>query len=71
MKTSACTVFDGTGAPAVRADVAIAGDRIERVGSLSGTRHAREIDANGRYLQPGFVNTSGTSNGTVSTQRRR
>jgi N-acyl-D-aspartate/D-glutamate deacylase len=47
------TVVDGTGAPARRADVAIAGDRIEAIGTgLSG---ARMLDASGCVVAPGFV----------------
>ena len=36
-------VFDGTGSPAVRGDVAIRGDRIAAVGRVA-ERGAREID---------------------------
>jgi N-acyl-D-aspartate/D-glutamate deacylase len=47
------TVVDGTGAPGVRADVAIAGDRIVAIGpKLSG---ARTLDASGCVVAPGFV----------------
>jgi N-acyl-D-aspartate/D-glutamate deacylase len=53
------TVVDGTGAPAVRADVGIKGDRIAELvelddGGIDG-RGAREIDAEGRLVTPGFV----------------
>jgi N-acyl-D-aspartate/D-glutamate deacylase len=47
-------VVDGTGAPSVVADVAIDGDRIARVGRV-GERGARELDAAGRIVAPGFV----------------
>jgi N-acyl-D-aspartate/D-glutamate deacylase len=47
------TVVDGTGAAGVRADVAISGARITEVGpGLSG---ARELDAGGQIVAPGFV----------------
>jgi N-acyl-D-amino-acid deacylase len=49
------TVIDGTGRPARRADVAIAGDRIEAIGLLSGASAARVIDAAGHVVAPGFV----------------
>jgi N-acyl-D-amino-acid deacylase len=49
------TVIDGTGQPARRADVAIAGERIEAVGLLSGASAARVIDAAGQVVAPGFV----------------
>lgn len=47
------TVIDGTGAPGVRCDVLIRGDRIEAVGeNLSGDT---VIDATGRVVAPGFI----------------
>jgi len=48
------TVIDGTGAPARTADVAVDGDRIVAVGAVDG-RGAREIDADGALVLPGFV----------------
>ena len=47
-------VVDGTGAEPVRADVAIDGDRITAVGVVTDSG-SREIDAEGRYVTPGFV----------------
>src|SRR3954447_25073088 len=49
------TVVDGTGAPARRADVAIAGDRIVAVEEHIDERGHREIDAEDRAVTPGFV----------------
>jgi N-acyl-D-aspartate/D-glutamate deacylase len=49
------TVLDGTGAPPVEADVAIAGGRIAAVGPRLGARGAEEIDARGLLVTPGFV----------------
>jgi N-acyl-D-aspartate/D-glutamate deacylase len=49
------SVVDGTGAPAVRADVAVAGDRIAAVGDL-GTLAARTmLDCTGLVVTPGFI----------------
>ncbi len=48
-------VFDGTGAPWMRADVAIAGDRIVAVGRLGEMDADRRIDASGLYVAPGFI----------------
>src|SRR6516225_7453792 len=46
-------VVDGTGAPPRRADVALAGGRIAAVGDrLTG---ARELDAAGQVVSPGFI----------------
>jgi N-acyl-D-amino-acid deacylase len=47
-------VYDGSGAPPARADVAVRGDRIETVGAVTGEA-AREIDATGRAVCPGFI----------------
>lgn len=49
------TIYDGSGGEPYRGDVATAGDRIAAVGSLSG-RGAREIDASGLAVSPGFIN---------------
>ncbi len=48
------TVVDGTGVPARTADVAIDGDTVVEVGRVDGTG-AREVDADGRMVTPGFV----------------
>lgn len=49
-------VLDGTGTPAVRADVGIRGDRIAAVGDLSNAQAAQELDATGLIVAPGFIN---------------
>ncbi len=48
-------VMDGTGTPAVRADVIIRGDRIEDVGSFPDAKASKTIDAVGLAVAPGFV----------------
>jgi N-acyl-D-amino-acid deacylase len=50
------TVFDGSGGPPRRADVALRGDRVVEVGELSNTRAATVVDATGMAVAPGFVN---------------
>ncbi len=47
-------VVDGTGTPAVTADVAIDGDRIVEVGRVEGRAH-RTIEADGALVVPGWV----------------
>jgi N-acyl-D-amino-acid deacylase len=49
------TLYDGTGAAARGADVALRGDRIARVGALGEAKAALEIDARGLALAPGFI----------------
>ena len=48
-------VFDGSGSEPVRADVAIAGDRIVAIGNNLGTADT-VIDASGKAVAPGFIN---------------
>jgi N-acyl-D-aspartate/D-glutamate deacylase len=52
------TVVDGSGAFAVKADVLIAGDRIVHVGPVpAGVDAKRRIDASGKVVTPGFIDT--------------
>jgi N-acyl-D-aspartate/D-glutamate deacylase len=48
-------VLDGTGAPAERADVGIAGDSITAVGDLSREPGGQTVDASGLTVAPGFI----------------
>ena len=48
-------IADGTGRDAYKADIAVSGDRIARIGDLSGETAKKEIDAAGRYVTPGFI----------------
>ena len=50
------TVYDGSGGPPRRADVALRGDRIVEVGDLSRRRADTVVDASGLAVAPGFVN---------------
>ncbi len=50
------TVYDGSGQPGVRADVALNADTIAFVGDLSERRGRVEIDASGQAIAPGFIN---------------
>jgi N-acyl-D-amino-acid deacylase len=50
------TIYDGSGKPPVKGDVAIQGDRIAAVGNLANARSHTEIDANGLAVAPGFIN---------------
>jgi N-acyl-D-aspartate/D-glutamate deacylase len=50
-------VIDGSGAPGVNADVALVGDRIAAVGRLPDYSSADTIDAAGKALTPGFIDT--------------
>ena len=49
-------VYDGTGGEPVKADVAIAGDEIVRIGQIEASQARRVIDASGQAVVPGFIN---------------
>ena len=51
------TVVDGTGKPGFKADIGISGKRITAVGDLSASasESARNIDARGLHVSPGFI----------------
>src|SRR5437762_6543836 len=59
------TVVDGTGEPAVSADVAIDGGRITQVGHVDGDA-AAVIDATGKLVTPGFVDVHTHYDGQVT-----
>ena len=48
-------VIDGSGAPAVRADVAVSGGKITAVGDLAALEAATTIDCRGKTVTPGFI----------------
>src|SRR5262245_10870385 len=50
-------VIDGTGLPWFRADVGVRGGRIEAVGPLADAEAALRLDAAGKVVAPGFIDT--------------
>ena len=61
-------VLDGTGAEPIRADVALAGGRIERIGDIE--PGANDLDATGRYVAPGFIDIHSHSDYTLLVDPR-
>jgi len=57
-------LIDGSGAPAVSGDLAIEGERIAAVGRVPGAGR-REIDAGGKALAPGFIDTHTHDDGAL------
>jgi N-acyl-D-amino-acid deacylase len=49
------SILDGSGQPAVVADLAIKGDTIAAIGDLGSARATTEIAANGLAVTPGFT----------------
>jgi len=58
-------IVDGTGNPWRSGDIAIRGDRIERIGHLPGATAARTIDARGLVVAPGFIDLHSHSDGPL------
>ena len=50
------TVYDGSGRPPVRADVAIGGDKVAKIGKLKPSDAKTVVDATGLAVAPGFIN---------------
>ena len=63
-------VIDGTGTPARRADVGIAGDSIAAVGDLSRERAGKTISAAGQVVAPGFIDVHSHSDWRLWANRR-
>ena len=53
-------LLDGTGMPWALRDVAVRKGRIVKVGDVGRARAANEIDASGKYVAPGFIDTAMT-----------
>jgi N-acyl-D-amino-acid deacylase len=49
------TIFDGTGSPRFKADIAVSGDRVTAVGELGAWTADRDVIATGRAVAPGFI----------------
>jgi N-acyl-D-amino-acid deacylase len=54
-------ILDGTGNPWYFADVGIRGDRIVAIGKLTNATATKTIEATGRIVSPGFIDTLGQS----------
>jgi len=63
------TLIDGTGSDRRSADVGISGGKIEAVGSLGEASAAKEIDATGRIIAPGFIDVHNHSDGWLIRER--
>ncbi len=61
-------VLDGTGNDWFRADIAINGDEIVRIGRMPDATAARVIDAAGMYVSPGFIDLHSHSDGAMTSE---
>ena len=67
---SGAHIVDGTGAPWVAGDIAIAGDRIVAIGDLSKASARKRLDAKGLVVSPGFIDVQGQSEFNVLVDNR-
>lgn len=67
---SGAHIVDGTGAPWVAGDIAIAGDRIVAIGDLSKAPARKRLDAKGLVVAPGFIDVQGQSEFNVLVDNR-
>src|SRR3989338_689973 len=65
------TMFDGTGAAGIEADVAIAGDRIAGIARRIADRGTEEIDARGLAVAPGFIDIHSHGDGNMDEDPRQ
>jgi N-acyl-D-amino-acid deacylase len=63
-------IVDGSGAPWVAGDIAIAGDRIVAMGDLSKASARKRVDAKGLIVSPGFIDVQGQSEFNVLVDNR-
>ena len=59
------TVFDGSGANGVRADVGITGATVAAIGDLTGAVAGETLDVTGLFIAPGFVDIHTHSDFTI------
>lgn len=64
------TVIDGTGGKKIKTDIGIKKGKIKDIDDLSGSRSRKEIDAEGLYITPGFIDIQNHSDSyyTLFTQ---
>jgi N-acyl-D-amino-acid deacylase len=67
---SGAQIIDGTGAPWVAGDIAIAGDRIVAIGDLSKASARKRLNAKGLMVSPGFIDVQGQSEFNVLVDNR-
>ncbi len=58
-------IVDGSGIPAYYADIAVIGEKIDYIGNLDGVDAGMIIDAEGKYVTPGFIDTHTHSDSSI------
>ena len=62
-------IYDGTGSEPFKADIGINADTIAFIGDLSKASAKKEIDANGKAVAPGFIDTHSHHAGSIFKHR--
>lgn len=60
------TILDGTGQAAFKADIGVKEGKIEEIGDLQAVKSKIEIDVNGSYVSPGFVDITNHADTSIS-----
>lgn len=63
-------VLDGSGNPAIQADLGIRADTIAAIGDLSSAKGDRVLDVQGQYIAPGFINMLSWANESLLVDGR-
>ncbi len=63
------SIYDGSGAPPVTGDIAVAGDRIAAIGRVTGSTR-RTLDVQGLAVAPGFINMLSWANAPLLADGR-
>jgi N-acyl-D-amino-acid deacylase len=63
-------LIDGTGAPPLRVDVGVIGERVVALGQLRQRETKRTVDVSGMYVTPGFIDIHSHSDLTVLVDPR-
>lgn len=58
-------IIDGTGSPAYKADIAVKDGKIEYIGTITNVDAPLVIDADGKYVTPGFIDSHTHSDFTL------
>ena len=65
------TIYDGSGSPGYQADIGIREGRIEKIGRLKRTQGAHVIDAEEKYVVPGFIDIHTHCDSGIRDLRRK
>ncbi|MCJ7579438.1 MAG: amidohydrolase family protein [Candidatus Aminicenantes bacterium] len=65
------TIFDGSGSPGYQADIGISEGRIQKIGKLKRTQGIQVIEAEGKYVVPGFIDIHTHCDSGIGDPRRK